>query len=208
MVLRFHPVEEFLGQRPLVAKFLSHVGKVHTSHEADLSPALSDRLFERAEKSGHPWILRWRGLVEHQVMKRGHENGDDVKVSFLAKHILEKQSLEFERVLGAVENFVGKEISAVVLLQRADKFSVGFHRTQRCVVVFLGGDEELTHAIVRGAEQDKEVGIAPLCQLLVRPGIARTTDSQIDVWGDDTAHRRVWLPVWGRQSRPFLSAEE
>src|SRR5262245_25138685 len=128
MVFLPHPVEEFLGQRLLVAKFLSHMGKVHTSHEADLSPALCDRLFECVEKSVHPWVLRWWCLVHHQMMKRGDENGDNIEVPFPAKNILEKQSLEFERVLGAMKNFVSEEITAVVALQRADKFPVGFHQ--------------------------------------------------------------------------------
>ena len=194
-VLRFYPVEKVRRERAWVTEFLAHVGKVHAGNQADFSPAARDRLSERSEESGDARILlRW-SFAHHHVMERRHKNGDNGELAFPAKDILEEEGLELERVFGAVENFIGEEVAAVGLLQRPHEFPVGFDGTQGRVVIFLGSDEELAHAIVRGTKQDEEVSVAPLYQLLIRPGIAEAADPQIDVWRNDTPHWRVSLPI-------------
>src|SRR5215204_4640998 len=96
VILVLHPIEERIGQWPFIAEFLSDMSEIHSRHKANFLLALSNRYFERLEKSRYPWHGdRW-SVTKHHVVKGRDQDRHDGKWTFVAKDILEKQGLKLQ----------------------------------------------------------------------------------------------------------------
>src|SRR5262249_61262894 len=96
-------------------------------------------------------------------VKRRDENRHDLERPVFAREprarrggVFEIEHLKLERVLGAVQIFVGEEVAFVSLLQSFDEIFVRLDGPERRLEVLQRRDERILARAVRRAEKDIE----------------------------------------------------
>ena len=96
----------------------------------------------------------------------------------------------------AMEHLVGKEIAAaqsrVTRGQPLDEAAIGRHRAERSEVVLAGRAEQFRpRAVMRGAEDDDQLGTLAPAKLVVGPRVGRGAAARIDMRSDEAGEAAV-----------------
>ena len=98
-----------------------------------------------------------------------------------------------------MQHLVGEEIAAVARREPIDKLAVGLHRAERRRVILARRAEQLgPGAVVRGAQDDHQLGRLVRHQLVVRMRIGGGAAARIDMRRDQAGQRRRFLAVTAR----------
>src|SRR5439155_11675262 len=98
--------------------------------------------------------------------------------------------LELDGVLVAVGELRAETVLPSPLPQRLCELAIDRYLPEGALVVLQGQRERVRHPRMAGAEDDEQVGVAPLRQVAVRPGVRGPAAVEVDVRRYDADHAR------------------
>src|SRR5439155_22265220 len=119
------------------------------------------------------------------------EHGDDRDLPAAGEEVAQEDGLEFDGVLRAVSQLRAKAVLPRPLRQRLRELAVDGYLPKGALVVLPRQRKRVLHPDMAGAEDDEQVGVAPLREVTIGPGVSGPAAVKVDVRRNDAGHS--WL---------------
>ena len=120
--------------------------------------------------------------------------------------VLQEDDLQLDRMFRQVGQLVVEQAVAVMPDQSVDVFLIGRHDAEGRLEV-LAGQREAVVAIVRGADDDEQLGVAALEDLLEAPGESMAAAGVVDVGNEGRAEPAVGSRFAGQAGAARVSEQ-
>src|SRR5439155_19400238 len=121
-------------------------------------------------------------------VRGAREDGEDRDRPPAGEEVAKEDRLEFDGVLVAVGKLRAETVLPSPLSQRLRELAIDRYLPEGALVVLQRQRERVRHPRMAGAEDDEQVGVAPLRQVAVRPGIRGPAAVEVDVGRNDAYH--------------------